>query len=240
MSSLKTLSSEPLLIVENLGRKIQERWIWQSINFSLTAGDRVAIVGASGTGKSLLLRSIAGLDTVQTGLISFSGKSLFEWSMPQYRSQVIYLHQRPALQEGTVEDNLQAVFKLAVYRDKTFDRACILTYLAALGRTPKFLERPSTTLSGGEAQIVAFLRALQLAPRVLLFDEPTASLDIEAIEQFEALVHLWHNGHPDRAYLWTSHNPAQIERISDRQLHLPQWTATTSQLATDSLPSPPP
>ncbi|NEQ24073.1 MAG: ATP-binding cassette domain-containing protein [Microcoleus sp. SIO2G3] len=240
LHSNSPLKLPTVMLVENLGRQIQQRWVWQAVNFSLVAGDRLAIIGASGTGKSLLLRSIAGLDAVQTGTISFAGKPLSDWSMPQYRSQVVYLHQRPALLEGTVEANLQAVYKLAVHRGKTFDRASILTYLTALGRTEKFLERPSSTLSGGESQIVAFLRALQLAPQIILFDEPTASLDAEAIEQFEALVNLWHTGHPDRAYLWTSHNAAQIARISDRQLHLqPQWT-TTSRSAMDSLPSPPP
>lgn len=74
-------------------------------------------MGASGTGNSLLLRALAGLDRVQTGQIVFEGKLLEHWMLPNYRVPVIYLHQRPALLEATVEATLQQVYQLAVHRD---------------------------------------------------------------------------------------------------------------------------
>lgn len=212
--------SQPLLSVAGLSRQVQNRWIWQDLSFNVFQGDRLAVVGASGTGKSLLLRSLAGLDRVQAGQIVFEGKSLDQWSMPNHRARVIYLHQRPALLEATVEDNLQQVYQLAVHHDRTYDREQILRYLKVLNRADDFLQRPSATLSGGEAQIVAFLRALQLSPDILLLDEPTASLDSETAQRLEALVQRWQAEHPSRAYLWTSHNPTQLQRLTDRQLTL--------------------
>ncbi len=213
-------SSLVLLSISQIGRQIQQRWIWQSVSFELLAGERVAVVGPSGAGKSLLLRAIAGLDPIQAGQIYFESKPLTDWAMPSYRTQVIYLHQRPALLEGSVKDNLQAVFRFASHRQRAYSQERILGYLEMLGRSPDFLERPISALSGGESQIVAFLRVLQLSPQVLLLDEPTASLDPEAVRQFEALVEAWRSEDPRRAYLWTSHDPSQLGRMSDRKVEL--------------------
>ncbi|NET48496.1 MAG: ATP-binding cassette domain-containing protein [Merismopedia sp. SIO2A8] len=228
-NSLNRIVSKPsivqpscILSVEKIGRKVQENWIWQNISFELVGGDRLAVVGPSGSGKSLLLRALAGLDPVQSGYITFHGKALSDWNMPQFRSQVIYLHQRPALFEGTVESNLQQVYRLAVYRNRTYARSLILGYLSHLGRSDNFLTRSTEQLSGGEQQIVACLRALQLAPQILLLDEPTASLDSTSTQHLEVLIDRWQQSDPHRACLWTSHEPAQIERVTTRKLILPE------------------
>lgn len=89
-----------------------------------------------------------------------------------------------------------------------------------LGRSSNFLDRPIQALSGEEAQIVAFLRALLCCPTVFLFDEPTASLDATTEQQFESIVHQWQQEDPMRSYFWTSHDPDQLNRMSDRRLTL--------------------
>lgn len=213
-------SDRPLLAVTGLGCQVQDRWIWQGVSFEVFAGDRLAVVGPSGAGKSLLLRAIAALDPVQRGQIIFQGQAIAGQFLPRYRAQVIYVHQRPALLPGTVEDNLQQVYRLQVHRHRAYDRRQILHYLTLLGRTEAFLSQPRGVLSGGEAQIVAFLRALQLGPAMLLLDEPTASLDRETALRLEALVQAWQAENAQRAYLWTSHDPTQLQRISDRQITL--------------------
>jgi len=212
--------NNPLLSVEKLGRQLQNRWLWRSVSFELWPGESLAVVGPSGAGKSLLLRSLAGLDPIQEGQIIFKGQPLEKWFMPGYRAQVIYLHQRPALLEGTVESNLQYVYKLSVHRQQGYDRKRILDYIELLGQSADFLRRPSATLSGGEAQIVAFLRALQLSPCVLLLDEPTASLDSQTAQRLEKLVEAWQSEDPCRSYLWTSHYREQLERVTKSQITL--------------------
>jgi putative ABC transport system ATP-binding protein len=212
--------NDPLLLVEGLGRKVEHRWLWRNVELKLYSGDRLAAIGPSGSGKSLLLRTLAGLDPIQEGQITFQQKSLQKWFMPHYRARVIYLHQRPSLLEGTVESNLQYVYQLSVHRKRNYNRQKILNYLELLGRSDNFLERPSTTLSGGEAQIVAFLRAVQLSPLILLLDEPTASLDAETAHRLEKLVERWQSEDLNRAYLWTSHDREQLKRVTDSQLIL--------------------
>ena len=213
-------SQAPILSVRGLGRKIDKYWIWRNLNFELFSGEKVAILGASGSGKSLLLRTLAGLDRVQAGQIIFGGKSIDAWYLPKYRSQIIYLHQRPALWEGTVESNLVQVYHLKANRHLVYNRAAILDYLQLLNKNDGFLKRPVNAISGGEAQIVAFLRALQLAPKILLLDEPTASLDAQTAHSLEALVAAWQAQDPQRAYLWTSHDSTQLQRITNRQISL--------------------
>ncbi len=220
-SEAAVLMGISVLVIQNLGRQIQGKWIWKHLNFELHPGERCAIAGEAGAGKSLLLRAIAALDPIQTGNLAFQGKNLSDWFIPQYRTQVLYLHQRPALLEGTVEQNLQVIYKMTVHRSRdSYQKQRILEYLSILGRSEDFLDRPTHALSGGEAQITAFLRALLCSPSVLLFDEPTASLDARTEQQFEHLVQCWQQEDPKRSYFWTSHDPEQLERMTDRRLTL--------------------
>lgn len=212
--------STPLLSALNLGRRVAARWQWMQVEFELWPGERVAVVGRSGCGKSLLLRSLAGLDPLDAGQVIFANRTMKDWYIPHYRAMVVYLPQKPALLEGTVKDNFKSVFKLKTHAERRYNRDRVLADLAALGRGQTFLDQPATLLSGGETQIVALVRALQLDPKVLLLDEPTASLDPATTLKAEALINMWMKAHPGRACLWTSHDPQQMARVTDRQITL--------------------
>ncbi|KVW27701.1 ATP-binding cassette domain-containing protein [Burkholderia ubonensis] len=183
-------------------------------DFSLPAGARVAITGPSGSGKSVLLRALALLDPLDGGRVLWRGRPIRRSAIPRYRRSVAYLRQRPAQTDGTVESQLRYPYSLAVYRDLTFDRARAEQLAARAGRGADFLDKRASELSGGEAQIAALLRVLQLDPDVLLLDEPTSALDPDSTRAIEALVGGWFDAAPDaRAYLWISHDPAQAARI---------------------------
>lgn len=209
-----------MLTVEKLGRKLDQRWLWRGVNFVLEPQLRLGLVGPSGSGKTLLLRSLVQLDRVEEGRLSFEGKPLSVWSLPLYRTRVIYLPQRPVLFEGTVEENLQMLFQLVVHQGRRYERQRILDYLEQLHRDAGFLAQAAPRLSGGEAQILGLLRALQLEPQVLLLDEPTASLDPDSTALVEALLGDWLRAEPSRACIWTSHDARQIERMTDERLDL--------------------
>lgn len=217
-----------MLSATHLGRQIDDGWIWRGVDVQLMAGQNLAIVGPTGAGKSLLLRCLAGLDAADEGRIAIDDKPLGQWPMPAYRARVVYLHQRPALWEGTVEDNLRAALRLAAHRSKGYDRSVAIRRLETFNRDGSFLEKNAADLSGGEAQIVALTRALSVEPSVLLLDEPSASMDAAATEQAEELVARWVAEAPGRASMWTSHDAAQVERVADRTLTLGSSQATVS------------
>lgn len=214
------MTTRPILSAQQLGRRIQEKWIWRNLSFDVTPGMRLGVVGPSGSGKTLLQRALAGLDPLDKGTVMFKDRAISSWHLPDYRAQVVYLPQTPAFAEGTVEENLRLVFAFNAHLDKSYQPPRILQYLEHLGRNRAFLRRSVDVLSGGERQIAAFLRALQLAPSVLLLDEPTANLDAQSTRQIEKLVAAWLEEDNNRAFLWTSHDPAQIQRMTTRQLDL--------------------
>ncbi|MDP7014719.1 MAG: ATP-binding cassette domain-containing protein [Pirellulaceae bacterium] len=198
-----------------IGRKAGDRWLFQDISFSVHAGDRSALVGPTGSGKTLLLRSLAMLDPLDTGGIRWQGEAVRGNEIPKFRSRVIYLQQRPPLVDGTVEDNLSQPFSLGAHQDKQFNRGRIVDLLESLGRGEPFLAKQQRDLSGGEAQLTALLRAIQLDPNILLLDEPTAALDAEAANMVETLVENWLNQQLDRrATVWVTHDHLQARRVS--------------------------
>ncbi len=209
-------SAAVLLQAKRLGLAVGGRTLWQDLDLVLHAGERLAVAGASGSGKTLLLRTLAGLEPVQTGELIFQGRPLSEWSMPAYRACVVYVPQRPALPEGQVEAALRVPFQFRVHRHRHFPANRARELLVMLGRDESFLQQRTERLSGGEAQIVAMLRALLIGPDVLLLDEPTASLDARAVGAVETLVTRWLQEQSQRACVWTSHDRQQLQRVSDR------------------------
>ena len=191
--------NEPPEILEarDLCRRAGGRSLLSEVSLAVAPGQRVAVVGATGSGKSLLLRSLALLDPVDAGEVRFRGRPVAAAEVPGFRRQVIYLHQRPALIEGTVEENLRRALQLKVHQPRSFDLDRAGRWLSQLGRPLSFLQHSIADLSGGEAQMVALLRAIQLDPAMLLLDEPTAALDADSGRAVEQLVETWHGEQRD-------------------------------------------
>ena len=176
------------------------------------------MTGPTGSGKTLLLRAFALLDPFDATKFWWRGEPVIPSAVPAYRASVMYLHQRPALIEGTVEDNLRLPYSLKVWENHSFDRVKVARSLREVGQEENFLLRSVQNLSGGERQIVAIVRVLQLEPTILLLDEPTASLDVSSAAAIERLVDLWYAN--DRAFLWVSHSGEQAERVATRTVRL--------------------
>jgi putative ABC transport system ATP-binding protein len=211
------------LVVKGIGRRDpkSDHWLIRDVSFVVNLGQRLALLGPTGAGKTVLLRALALLDPLDAGTIEWEGRAVAGEATPDYRKHVIYLHQRPALLEGTVEDNLRHPFTLRAHRERRFDRSLVLGLLEGLGRGPAFLESASRDLSGGEAQIAALVRAIQLDPAVLLLDEPTASLDPVTAQAVEGLLDRWFAaGDGRRALVWVSHNRDQAHRVTTERLHI--------------------
>jgi ABC-type iron transport system FetAB ATPase subunit len=175
------------------------------LSFSVPTGECLAIQGASGAGKSLLLRAIADLDPVD-GRVFAAASERCEMTPQAWRTTVRYVAGDAAWWAATPRAHLPA------------DTSRLPRLLGGLGLTTAHLDRPIAALSSGERQRLALLRALLDDPPILLLDEPTSMLDPANTALVEALLKfLLVQG---RTILLVSHDAAQIDRLAHARLLL--------------------
>lgn len=184
------------------------------VSLDLAAGECAAITGPSGSGKSLLLRQVADLDPGH-GEVELDGAPRSGMRGYQWRRQVIYCQ----AEAGWWDDHVAPHYTDAARAADLFQR---------LGLAPEKMDALVQELSTGERQRAALARALALAPRALLLDEPTAALDPEATARVESELHRYLDG--GAAILMVTHNPEQARRMARRGWRMeqgrlePQWT----------------
>jgi len=155
--------------------------IFEGASLVVGEGDFVLVRGPSGAGKSTLLRLLCRLEEPQQGRILLDGVPIDAMEPARLRRSVAYVQQMPTLVPGTVRENLLLPFSFRANADLTppgdGELAARLDEFLLRGVTPA---SRADTLSVGQAQRVCLLRTLLLAPRAVLMDEPTASLDAES------------------------------------------------------------
>ncbi|HTP28217.1 MAG TPA: phosphate ABC transporter ATP-binding protein [Anaeromyxobacteraceae bacterium] len=175
---------EALLRTDRLTRVAAGRPIVDAISVEIRAGDILAVVGPSGSGKSSFLRLLNRLDEPTDGSVYLDGRDYRDLAPRDLRRRVGMVMQTPVLFPGTVADNVRYG---PAQRGESVSDDSVAGILDLVG-LPDFAERPVNHLSGGEAQRVAVARALANTPDVLLLDEPTSALDEAAKRGIEALV----------------------------------------------------
>lgn len=178
---------------------------------SLRPGEFTLITGPSGCGKSTLLKIASSLISADSGNIRFDGKSIDSYSPEEYRRQVSYCAQTPALFGETVEDNLSFPWQL---RQKKADAQQLKQDLQRLALPENLLSKPVTELSGGEKQRVSLLRNLQFLPRVLLLDEITSALDDSNKRRVNDLIHQYVR-EKNLGVLWVTHDRNEINHADN-------------------------
>lgn len=178
-------ASASRLHVDGLSLTRDGRTLLREVSLTIAPGEVAVIEGPSGSGKSTLLRAIAALIEADAGRLTLDGHDARAVTPEQWRRQVAYVPQSPPMFEGDVSDNLAAGPTLAGQPFSSAQREAIAT---RVGLDPALMNRSARSLSGGERMRVAIARALANEPRVLLLDEPTASLDAESATKILALV----------------------------------------------------
>ncbi len=174
--TVQPVSEKPLIAAKDLAVKKQGTTICHVPELTITAGERVGIMGGNGSGKTTLLRVLAGLEHDHDGICQVATE-------PRER---VFVHQAPYLMRGTVLFNV--AYGLAARGVATAERnASAHSWLAQLG-VDQLDDRRIANLSGGERRRVALARAFCLSPRLLLLDEPLADLDEAGIETVSAAI----------------------------------------------------
>ncbi len=171
-----------ILEVRGLQKSFGDHTVLRDINFTVSQGDVISIIGSSGSGKSTMLRCINLLEKPSGGHILFHGEDITAaHSVSKYRSHVGMVFQSFNLFNNmtALENCVRGqVLVLKRSRKEATDKA--LMYLEKVGMAPYRDARPAQ-LSGGQKQRVAIARALAMDPEILLFDEPTSALDPEMV-----------------------------------------------------------
>ena len=191
----------------------------KEVSFALCPGETVALVGASGSGKSTVLALLLGFVRPTSGRITSGGVDIADIGLEAWRRQLSWLPQRPHLFRGSVADNVRVgsldADDAAVHQ--ALARAGLGSWVDLLPAGPNTqIGEKGDSLSGGERQRIALARALIRHAPVLLLDEPTANLDADTAQHVQRMLE---NLPRWQAALYVVHDPV-IARRADRVIEL--------------------
>lgn len=200
------------LIINGLNVSYGKNHILKDVNLSINSGEFVSVLGKSGCGKTTLIKSIAGLLDTDSGDISIFDENVAKLP-PEKRQAVIVFQDLRLFPHMNVEDNIAFAMKLKKL-DKVLIKEKVKKLLEQV-RLSGYEKRKVSRLSGGQMQRVALARALGAEPKLLLLDEPFASLDEDLRKEMGELVRRLHKENGITTVMIT-HDKEEAMELSDR------------------------
>ena len=186
------MANDNVIEVEDVVTRFGAQTVHDGVSFSVRRGTLVALIGGSGTGKSVLLREIIGLQPPTAGRIHLLGTDV--WASPAAQLDAVRRRFGMMFQDGALFSSLTVAQNVAVPLVEharvpaTLLEPLVRLRLAQAGLGPDAAEKMPSELSGGMRKRAAIARALALEPEVLFLDEPTSGLDPTTARGFDALV----------------------------------------------------
>jgi phospholipid/cholesterol/gamma-HCH transport system ATP-binding protein len=185
-------SSGAILQVEGLHTHLDDQWLHRGLNFSIGRGEVVALIGGSGTGKSVLLRHCIGLTRPSQGSVKLFGENICTLPPEQLnrvRSRYGVLFQEGALFSSlTVAENVAAPLNEHAHLPPRLRNELVAMKIRLAGLPMDAAGKRPSELSGGMKKRAALARALALEPELLFLDEPTSGLDPISAREFDHLL----------------------------------------------------
>ena len=229
--------NKKVIEVRNLSKKFDKNIVLQDINFDLCEGESLAIIGASGSGKSVLLKNIIGLLKPDKGSIKINNIETINLSRAKKENLILDLG--ITFQHGALFDSLKiwenVIFKIQRLKklSKIDGQKLALDVIKNLGLKAEILNLYPSEISGGMQKRVAIARAICSKPKILLFDEPTSGLDPVTGSVIDELI-VNSVKSLGASAITITHDMASVSRIADKVIlidhHKISWIGTPQEM----------
>jgi phospholipid/cholesterol/gamma-HCH transport system ATP-binding protein len=218
IENLEERNGEPPVVLRGLHKSFGAQVVLNGIDLTVARGETLAVLGRSGTGKSVLLKIIIGLQKPDAGSVSIHGQEITRLNLDklnEIRKKMGFLFQQAALYDSlTVEENVAFPLKHNTKMPESEQRDRVKELLKGVGMEGDLKKMPSD-ISGGMQKRVGLARALALDPDILLLDEPTAGLDPITASEIDDLILKLHKQR-EMASIVVTHDLQSAKTIADR------------------------